>query len=264
MAFEIHWHPQPGVLDGLVVISVLYGVLVGPLRKYLAPEEPFPKAAALWFSLGVFTLFLAVGTPLDEIGERYLFSAHMLQHVILVYVVPIFFLLGTRDWMLRPLVSMEWSAPLFGFFTRPLVALLVFNLLFYVWHIPGLYDWALRDETVHFLEHASFIGAAFLMWWPLLSPMEDFPRLHYGPQLLFILASGIIQTPLFAFLTFSESVFYVSYLTAPRITSLSPLQDQVLGGVIMKLAAMAWMFLALAVVFACWYRKERGSFSFRP
>ncbi len=255
---ELHWHPEPGVLDGIVVLSVLYLIAAGPLRAMLAGKDaPFPRVSALWFFSGVLSLFLAVGTPLDEIGERYLFSVHMVQHVILIYIVPVLLLKGLPGWMLRPLLAMDWSRPLLKFLTHPVVAWFLFNFVFIIWHLPGLYEWALRDPTIHFLEHATFMGVSILMWWPLLSPTAELPRLDYGPQLLYVLAVGIGQIPLFAFLTFSSKVFYPTYRAAVRITSLTPLQDQILGGVVMKLAGMVAMFWALAVIFYHWYQRER-------
>ncbi|MGE0493643.1 MAG: cytochrome c oxidase assembly protein [Vulcanimicrobiota bacterium] len=257
MNLELHWHPEPGVLDGIVVLSFLYLLAAGPLRKYLDESQPFPKRQTLWFFSGVVVLFLAVGSPLEKLSEEYLFSAHMFQHVLLIYLVPALFLKGLPAWMMRPLLAMEWSGPLFRFFTRPVVAWLVFNGLFYLWHVPGLYEWALRDPSIHFLEHATFMGAAMLVWWPTLSPTEELPRLDYGPQLLYVLAIGLAQTPLFAFLTFSSTVFYPTYAQAARITSLTPIEDQVLGGVIMKLAAMVATFYAVAFIFYRWYEKSR-------
>ena len=257
LEFELHWHPEPGVLDGLVVMTVLYFLALGPLRKWLKPETEFPKAKAAWFMGGVFTLFLAVGTPIEELGERYLFSVHMIQHVILVYIVPVFFLKGLPEFVVRPFLEMEWCGPLVRFVTKPVVGFILFNVAFYVWHLPGLYEWALRDPALHFLEHATFMGVAFIMWYPLMPPVEQEQPLHDGVKLLYVLAIGIGQTPLFAFLTFSPTVFYPTYAAAPRIVELTPLQDQVLGGVIMKLTAAVVMFAALVAFFIRWYERER-------
>lgn len=252
----LHWHPEPGVLDGLVVISVLYALAVGPLRRFLAPEKSFPKKEACWFYGSVLLLFLAVGTPLDEIGEKYLFTAHMLQHTILIYPVPVMMLLGTPDWVLKPIVNLEWSRPLFYFLTRPVVAFLLFNACFTIWHIPGFYEWALRDPQIHFLEHATFILTALLAWWPVIPRVEEFPGLHPGGQLLYLLAMGIAQSPVFAFLTFSGEVFYPTYEAAPRLLAMSAMEDQVVGGILMKLAGMAAMLGAMVVVFYRWYVAE--------
>lgn len=259
-----HFHPDPGVLDGLLVLVTLYLLAVGPGRSLLAPPgTPFPRRQAAWFMAGVTVLFLAVATPLDEISEQYLFSAHMFQHVLLIYPVAIFWLLGLPEWTLTPLVDMDWSRPLARLLTRPVMTFVIFNGLFYVWHLPPLYEWALRDSKIHFLEHASFIGAALLVWWPILSPLSAFPRLDYGSQLLYLLAGSIIQIPLFGILTFSPSVLYPTYRDAPRLLALTALEDQQAGAIIMKLSAMAFMFGTLVVVFFRWYAEDRGAGSRR-
>ena len=259
MKFDWHWHPDPGVIDGIVALSVLYALAVGPARSYLAPEgTPFPRWRAASFALGTFLLFLAVASPLDTISEQYLFSAHMLQHVILIYPVALFWLWGTPGWMLRPFFEMEWSAGLARFLTSPVVAFLTFNLLFYVWHLPALYEWALRDSKIHFLEHATFIGGALLMWWPLLRPVPELPRFHPGGQLLYLLAGSIVQIPLFGILCFSKEALYPTYRTAPRLFGVDAVGDQMLGALLMKLTAMAVMFTALAIVFYRWYLEDRG------
>lgn len=252
-----HWHPDPGVIEGLVALTVLYLVATGPARNYLAPQAPkLPLWRQVCFHLGTLLVFLSVASPLDELSEQYLFSAHMFQHVILVYPVPVLWLWGTPGWLVQPFLDMEWSAPLLRFFTRPLVAFLTYNFVFYAWHIPGLYEWALRDSKIHFLEHAMFMGAALLQWWPLMPPLQVNPRLHDAWQLLYILAGAIVQFPLFFLLAFMHKTYYPTYINAPRIMQLTPDMDQQLGAILMKLAAMVVMFVAVALVFGRWYVRE--------
>lgn len=263
-----HWHPDPGVIEGLVVLTVLYFLAIGPARAYLAPsvasnggptgeEKPLPWWRVAAFNLGTLLVLLAVASPLDEVSEQYLFSAHMFQHVILIYPVPVLWLIGTPGWLLKPLLDMDWSAPLFRLVTKPVVAFVLFNLCFYVWHIPGLYEWALRDSKIHFLEHATFMAAAYLQWWPLMPPLNVHKPLHHGLRLLYLLAGAIVQIPLFFLLAFMNRVFYPTYINAPRISFLTPMADQQLGAILMKVAAMIAMFIAVAVVFGSWYGNER-------
>ena len=254
--WEWHWHPDPGVIEGLVALTVLYCLALGPARTYLAPGAVFSRWRAAGFHVGTLLVFWAVASPLDELSERYLFSAHMFQHVILVFPVPVLWLLGTPPWVVKPFLDMDWSAPVLRFFSQPMVALLTFNLVFYAWHIPGLYEWALRDSKIHFLEHATFMGAAMLQWWPLIPPLAVRPRMHYGFQLLYLLAGAILQFPLFFLLAFMNKSFYPTYVSAPRIVQLNPMMDQQLGAIIMKLAAMAVMFISVTVVFGRWYYSE--------
>lgn len=249
-----HWHPDPGVVEGLVALSVLYWLATGPARRYLGgPDQAVPRWQALSFHLGTLLVFFSVASPLDEISEKYLFCAHMLQHVILLFPVPVLWLLGTPGWIARLFFEMDWSGPLARFFTRPAIAFTTYTVLFYVWHLPGLYEWALRDNRIHFLEHAMFMGGAILQWWPLIGPYRSGKPLHPGLQLFYLLAGSIAQYPLFFMLGLSDHTFYPTYINAPRMTFLSPYADQQMGAIVMKIASMLVMFIALAVIFGRWY-----------
>lgn len=249
--------PAPGVVDGILAISVLYVLAVWPLRKHLAPDQPFEKWRFVSYFFGVAILILAVATPLDEIGEKYLFSAHMLQHVILIFLMPPFLLLGCPAWLANFLLRTEGLGKVLSFLVKPVVACLLFNFMLAFWHIPAFYEWALRDSFVHLAEHVCFVVTALLMYWPLLDPAQSQARDHPGIKVLYILAVSIGQLPLFAALTFSSEVFYPTYAAAPRyFHDLSPIDDQILGGAIMKLSAVAYMFLGLCVYFYRWYRSE--------
>src|SRR5256885_2007455 len=98
-----HWHNEPWLIGGLVFLGWLWAVLAGPWRARLAPAEPFPFRRAVRFYPGLLIFYLAVGSPLDQIGERLLFSAHMLQHQLLIYPAAILFLIGLPSWMIDPL-----------------------------------------------------------------------------------------------------------------------------------------------------------------
>ncbi len=253
--WQWHWHPDPGVIEGLVALTVLYMLAVGPARQYLGGEK-VSRWKILSFHLGTLLVFLSVATPLDELSELYLFSAHMLQHVVLVFPVPVLWLWGTPSWLVKPFFEMDWSAPVARFLTKPVVAFLTFNFVFYAWHIPGLYEWALRDSKIHFLEHATFMGAAVVQWWPLMAPSNVGTRLHPSWQLLYLLANAIVQFPLFFMLAFTNRVYYPTYIAAPRITNLTPAMDQQLGAIIMKVSGMVVMFIGVILIFGRWYLSE--------
>lgn len=255
-AVPLHWNTAPDLLAIVSLVLVLYAFGAGPLRQYLAPHRPFPRRRAGAFGLGMAILYGALASPLDAIGEQLLFSVHMLQHVILIYPVPMLLLLGTPGWLAAPLLRPAVVSAAVRGATRPVTAAVLFLVVFSAWHIPGLYEWALRDRLVHNLEHLTILGTALLMWWPILSPIRQVPRLTPGLQMLYLLALSIGQIPIFAYLTFTSEVLYPTYDTAVRLTPLTPLEDQRLGGIIMKLAGMVVLFGVLAVVFWRWYQTE--------
>ena len=92
-----HWHTEPALIGGLLFVSWCYTIMIGPYRTNICPNLPFTRKHAYWFFLSVTTFYLAVGSPLDAMGENFLFSAHMIQHNILMYTCPLFFLLSLPE-----------------------------------------------------------------------------------------------------------------------------------------------------------------------
>ena len=253
-----HWHNEPWLVGGLVVLGWLWAMAAGPLRGFLAPGVAFPRGKAVRFYLGLLSFYLAVGSPLDQIAERFLFSAHMLQHQLLIFPAAILLLQGTPAWMVDPLLRPRWVRTPARLMTYPLVSGVTYTLVVSLWHAPALYDWALQDRFVHIVEHLMFFGAAVLYWWPVLSPSVVLPPRSHGVQMLYLLAVIIGMTPLFAFITFSHDVLYPTYEFAPRLfPTFSPMQDQVLAGVMMKLVGLFGGMAAFGFAFAAWYKRQR-------
>jgi putative membrane protein len=198
--------------------------------------------------------YLAVGSPLDQIGERFLLSAHMLQHQIMVYPAALLFLLGLPDWMLRPVTARPGLHGLLRLLTHPIICGLVYTIVVSGWHLPFLYDWALQNRSVHILEHFMFFGAALFYWWPIASPARELPPASYAGQMIYLVAVAIGMTPVFAYITFSQDILYPTYEFAPRITWMSPAEDQLLAGSMMKLVGFAVAMTAFGVAFYRWNR----------
>ena len=250
-----HWHNEPYLVGGLVFLGWLWAVLAGPWRQRLAPGVAFPKADAVCFYSGLLIFYLAVGSPLDQIGERYLFSAHMLQHQLLVYPAAVLMLLGVPAWMTDAvLVRPGWRQTARAI-THPVSAMIIYALVIGAWHAPTFYDLALRNKFVHILEHVTFFLAALIYWWPLLSRSKLVPKSGYGAQMLYILAVQIAMTPVFAYVTFSTEILYPTYEFAPRlIPDFTPAEDQLLAGVMMKIGGMVVSLITFIIAFYQWYR----------
>jgi putative membrane protein len=256
-----HWHNEPYLVGGLILLGWLYALATGPFRLRLAPPgTPFPRAHALRFHSGLVIFYLAVGSPLDQAGERFLLSAHMIQHQLIIYPAAILFLTGLPSWLVSHLAARPSVRLPFRLFTHPIATALLYTAVISVWHVPALYDWALRDRAVHILEHVTFFAVALLYWWPLLSPSREFPPARHAIQMLYLVAVTILMTPLFAYLAFSSEILYPTYEYAPRLfPDFDPAQDQLLGAAIMKLGGMFVTFLTLIWVFYRWYQHtERG------
>jgi putative membrane protein len=216
------------------------------------------------FAGGLGAIGVALCSPIGTYDQQ-LFSLHMVEHLLLTIVAPPLLLLG------RPLLPWLWGLPdqerrgaarwlvprsalvkVFGLLADPRVALTLFVLSFAAWHVPMLYDAAQGQTSVHYLEHLVFFSTALLFWWPVIQPTGGARTLSR------VAAIGYFSIPMFestligALLTFSTRAFYATYIQAPRISSLSAVDDQQLAGLIMWIpgglvyvAAILWLLAAL-------------------
>lgn len=256
MPIPLHWHTEPLLLLLVIGTGWAYTLAIGPMRAKIAPGLKLEagKAAAFYSALAIG--YLTVGSPLDQLGEDFLFSAHMVQHMLLVYAVPPLLLWGTPSWLADWLLGPASVRRVWRFFCNPVFAGLLFTFLYTAWHIPSLYEVALQVKWAHVLEHWTMFLPALWFWWSILSPSKRLPAMNYGLRMLYIFVLMIGQLPVFAFLTLSDEVLYPTYAYAARITALSPLQDQILGGVIMKVSNMVVSILVLSLSWYFWWRTE--------
>lgn len=229
---------------------------VGPLRRRFGWAQSVGRGQVAVFLVGVLVIFVAVLSPLHELGDNYLFSAHMVQHLLLTLVVPPLLLLGTPPWLIRPLLTGSRVLSVARFLTLPVVAFVLFNTVFVFWHVPVLYDLALREQGIHILEHLTFLTAGVIMWWPILSPLPELPRPPYLVQMLYLFVQPTVPSILGALITFSGSVLYEWYSEAPRVWEISAHTDQQVGGVIMWVPGGLAFLVTLIVVFLIWAGQE--------
>jgi cytochrome c oxidase assembly factor CtaG len=248
------WNWDPTIVIGAALIVGLYLYATGPLRKR-HHFEPARKGQIFAFLLGVGLMFLALVSPLDELGDSYLFSAHMVQHLILTIVGPPLLLIGTPEWFIRPIVRNKALFAVMRFLTYPAIAFVIFNADFFIWHAPALYNATLENQNIHILEHMTFIIFGLLNWWPIFSPSRDLPRLSIGGQTLYMFLSGMPMVLLGAGLTFA-SPLYAPYIAAPRVWGISAATDQQLGGLIMWIPDNIIFIVIMSALFLRWMQKK--------
>jgi len=236
------WNLHPSVVAGLALLGGLY-VNLGGLKS--------PRRHVASFAGGLVVLFLALNGPLHNLSDTYLFSAHMAQHLLLTLVFPPLLLYGTPAHVIRPLLRPRWVMALGRVVTRPLVAALVFTGPIVIWHVPSLYEAALRHHNLHILQHLVFLTTAVIMWWPVLSPVPELPRIPHLLQMLYLFLLGIPMSVTGALITLSDSILYPFYAVAPRVGGLSPLEDQQIGGLLMWVLGGLMLWIVMTVI---WFR----------
>ncbi len=252
-----HWHAHPDVLIGLAILEGAYLLGVGPIRqRYKLAESVDPQQVAT-FTLGVLVIFFSLLSPLHILSDQYLFSAHMLQHVLLTLAAPLLLLLGTPDWLVRRLLRPDWAFIAARVTLHPVVAVVLFNVVFSVWHLPALYELSVTSRPVHIGEHLLFIATAVIMWWPLMSTMPELPRLSYPLQMVYLFVMSLAQIIVFGAITFAPEPLYEWYVNAPRIWSQTALADQQIGAVIMKVGGGLLFITLLIIAFFRWYGAEQ-------
>ncbi len=252
------WSWEPSILIGTALIVGLYLYAVDPLRKRYHLAERVKRSQVVYFLLGVFLMFLALVSPLDELGDSYLFSAHMVQHLFLTIIGPPLLLIGTPAWLVKPLLHQRTAFLIARGLTFPAVAFFLYNADFWLWHAPPLYNATLENQSIHILEHLTFIVFGVITWWPIFSPLEEgLPRLSLGGQILYLFFSGMPAVALGAGLTFS-SPLYAPYIAAPRIWGISVATDQQLGGLIMWIPGGILYIIIMSILFIRWMQKQEA------
>lgn len=255
------WSPDPTLLVAFALAAVLYAVGWRRLDRQGRGRARLPAWRGWCYAAGLATLALALLSPIHIYGE-FLFSVHMVQHLLLTLVAP------PLLWLGAPLLPILWGLPrslrlglgrlfapgqpvqrVFHTLTSPLVAMALYMVTLALWHLPALYDAAQGRALAHDLEHLMFLATALLYWWPLVHPTGGRPRLRPGFTLLYLLPPMIEGDLIGALLSFAQRPLYATYQAAPRVSSLSPVADQQLGGLIMWVGGGLFWLGALAVVF---------------
>lgn len=184
------------------------------------------------FIAAILLIAIILLTPLDTIARTQLFAAHMVQAVALTTLCAPLLLAACPDWLLQPLIDRPMIRRILQALTQPLVASIIFNLTFLIWHAPSLYNYALRNGTLYHVEMLTFLVTALLNWWPLIGPLRELRRLSYPLQMAYAFFDGL-PLDIFAFLlVYTGVVFYPYYAIPPQFIQwgYSAVADQTIAG----------------------------------
>jgi putative membrane protein len=254
--WRYQWHPEVWVLVAFLTGAYVYMVrVIGP--KAVAPGQ----AVVTRFNIGCFIgamlmLWVASDWPIHDIGEEYLYSAHMLQHMMLSYFLPPLVLMATPEWLLRVLVGDGKLYRGVAFMCKPVIAAVVFNAVIIITHIPDVVTASVDNGPLHYSLHFAVVIASLLMWMPVVGP---FPELQIGPlaKCIYLFMQSLVPTIPAAWLTFAEGAVYETYDQPVRVWGLSVQHDQQLAGAIMKTGGGIFLWTIIVYLF---FRRFAGGY----
>ncbi|HEX4682378.1 MAG TPA: cytochrome c oxidase assembly protein [Gemmatimonadaceae bacterium] len=241
--FTVH----PSTVLGIAALGGLY-----EYGRREASPSPLPSARPVPFYLALAVLFFSLNGPLHDLSDSNLFSAHMLQHLMLAFVVAPLMIMGVSGEMLRPALRLRAIRSAAEWLTRPVHAFAIFTVVVAAWHLPPLYNYALAHHPAHIVMHLMFLAAAVIMWWPILSPLPELPRLSYPGQMLYLFLMSIPMAIVAVYICYADTILYPMYASAPRVWGISPMDDQMFGGLLMWIPGGLYFYTIISVVFYRW------------
>lgn len=220
-------------------------------------EHSVSRSQKLWYFAGILVLWMAADAPVHDISENFLFSVHMTQHTLFSLVAPPMILLGIPRWLYRLMLPPRLLAVIHRL-TKPLLALILFNVVVVVTHAPGLVNLSVRSEFAHFLIHTVLFVSAVIMWLPVVQPFPMTARLSEPGKMMYLFGQSILPTVPASFLTFAQEPIFSSYASFPRLWGISAVDDQMMAGLIMKIGGGLLLWSIIAVIFFKWHAREES------
>jgi putative membrane protein len=252
------WHPH---FDAWALLGLLLAGYLTAVRRHrdvAGPGSTSRRQVAL-FSAGVGALWVASDWPVHDLAERFLYSFHMIQHLLITLVAGLLLVAGTPEWLARRLVSPPGVRAVVRTLARPVPALIQANLVLVLSHWPLVVNATVENHPLHFVAHAVLLLSAVLMWLPVASPLPEIPRLKPPLQMLYLFLQTVVPTIPASFLTFGQTPLYHVYTRLPKLWHVSALSDQQMAGLIMKVGAGFYLWILIAVIFFRWYGKEQAA-----
>ncbi len=275
--FKALWSPY--FFISLIIVSVCYYLITVKYREKFTGSERLTKRQGIFFASGIVLLYIIKGSPIDLMSHL-MFYTHMIQMAFLYIVIPPLFVIGIPPWVWRKIIYLPVVKRLFGFFTKPVLALLLFNGSFSFYHIPFVFDAVKTNIWLHAAHTAGLFLLAIFMWWPLVNELEEQQKLGGLKKIFYLFADGALLTPACALIIFTDVPLYSTYsdpsywaqalqlcvpesmiqsldLSGPEMFhSMSLLHDQQLGGILMKVIQELVYGSVLYYSFMKWYRQE--------
>lgn len=253
--WRYQFHPEVWLLVIGLVVAFVYTVRV--LGPKVAPQgKVISRRQITTFTVMILLLWLASDWPMHDISEEYLYSVHMVQHMILTYIIPPLALLATPEWLFRLLIGKGRTYKVVRFLTKPVVGVLVYNTTLMITHIPQIVNRSAQGGPIHYLLHVLVVTTSLMFWTPVCGPIREW-RMSDGAKMIYLFGTSLIPTIPAGWLTFAEGAVYKHYDTIVRVGGISVLSDQQAAGGIMKLGGSTLMWGIIIYIF---FKRFMGSF----
>lgn len=276
--FQALWSPY--FLGFVIFLTVLYFLVTVTWKDKFENSEPLKRSEAIYFILAMLSLYIIKGSPIDLLGHI-MFTMHMVQMAFLLLLVPIFLIKGIPVWIWEKLLSIKLFQLIVKLLTLPIVSIFLFVGMFSVYHLPSVFDTIKMNMTYHAIYTLLLFIAAVFMYWPLLNKVEGQHKMKNITKLAYIAGNAVLITPACALIIFANHPMYATFydaaswlksmelcvpvetlaslsLTGPELFSnLTPVSDQQVGGVLMKIIQEIIFGVILYKVFMDWWQNER-------
>lgn len=276
--FQALWSPY--LIGVILIMTVIYFLVTVVWRKEFKVSEPLKKGEAAYFILAMILLYVIKGSPID-LMSHIMFTYHMVQMAFLLLLVPMLIIKGIPWWVWKVVLEAPVIRRIFGILTQPVVSAFVFAMMFSLYHMPGIFDTIKLNETLHGIFSFFLFLSAFFMNWPLFGHIPGRKQMKPLYKIAYIIANAVLITPACALIIFNPNPMYSTYtegeswlkamelcvpaatlsglsLSGPELfNNMKPLEDQQLGGVLMKIIQEIIFGIVLATVFRSWWIQEK-------
>lgn len=279
--FRALWSPY--FLIAIVLGVVLYFLITVKWRDRFEGSEPLTKRQMWYFISSMVLLYIVKGSPMDLMGHI-LFSVHMAQMALLLLMVAPFLIIGIPNWIWEKVLSVESVRKVFMLLTKPIISLLLFTLMFSMYHYPLILDEVKLSFILHTIFTVTLFFSAIFLWWPIVNTVKGQPQLHGLKKIGYVILSALLITPACSLIIFVDVPVYETYssgeawlkamalcvpsstlaglsglgISGPELfTDMPTLYDQQLGGILMKVIQEAIYVVVIGKIFLEWARYEK-------
>lgn len=240
-------HPEVWLLVVAVVVGYVYAIrVIGP--RVHGGQSAITRRQGVSFVVAVLILWGASDWPIHDISEEYLYSAHMLQHMMLSYFVPPLILLATPPWLFHAVIGDGRPRRVVRFLSKPIVAGVLFNGVVIVTHIPDLVNRSVSNGLLHYSLHVLLVTMALFMWMPICGPDKSY-QIGYGGKMIYLFLMSVVPTVPAAWLAFADEAVYKHYDIPVRMFGWSVTADQQVAGAVMKSGGSIFLWSVIIFIF---------------